>query len=427
MYFIEQVKSRAILDSRGNPTVETDIILKNIHARAAVPSGASIGTYEALELRDGENAFHGMGVDKAVQNVNEILGPKLIGKDVRNQEELDSLMCTLDGTHRKLRLGANAILSCSLAIARAAAAAMKIPLYQYIGRLTKNKSNLLPVPAMNVINGGRHADNNLDFQEHKIFPIGAKSFKESIQMGVEIYFELKKLLKDRYGPASINIGDEGGFASPLNDPSEPLDLIVDAIDICGYSKKIKIGLDCAASEFFDNDKLKYVLNGNRYSTDELVDFYVELVSKYPIVSIEDPFNEDDWNGFKDITEKMGNKVQIVGDDLFVTNMQRLQKGIETKACNCLLLKVNQIGSLTEAFNASKLAFDNGYGVMVSHRSGETEDTFISDLVVGIHAGQIKSGAPARSDRTSKYNQLLRIEEELGKNAKFAGKDFMHPK
>lgn len=427
MYFIKKVKSRAILDSRGNPTVETDIILENVHARAAVPSGASVGTYEALELRDGENAFHGMGVNKAVQYVNKILGPKLIGKDVRNQEELDSLMCTLDGTHRKSRLGANAILSCSLAIARAAATALKIPLFKYIGQLTKNKSNLLPVPAMNVINGGRHAGNNLDIQEHMVLPIGAKSLKESIQMGVEVYFELKKLLKDRFGPASVNVGDEGGFASPLNDPSEPLDLIVDAIDTCGYSKKIKLGLDCAASEFFDNDKQKYILNGNKYSTDELVDFYVDLVSKYPIVSIEDPFNEDDWDGFKYITRKMGNKVQIVGDDLFVTNIQRLQKGIETKACNCLLLKVNQIGTVTEAFNASKLAFDNGYGVMVSHRSGETEDTFIADLVVGIHAGQIKSGAPARSDRTSKYNQLLRIEEELGKNAKFTGKDFMHPK
>jgi len=409
-----------ILDSRGNPTVETDIILKKVIGRAAVPSGASVGSYEVLELRDGGPAFHGMGVEKAVQNVNKIIGPKLIGKDVRDQKELDLLMCKLDGTIRKVRLGANAILSCSMAIAGAAAAAMNVPLYVYIGKFTNNKSNLLPVPSMNVINGGRHADNNLDIQEHMILPIGAKSFKESIRMGSEIYFELKKLLKQRHGASSINVGDEGGFAAPFSEPSEPLNFIIKAIEELGYAGKIKLGLDCAASEFFNKKKKKYTINGKQYTSDKLVDFYIDLVSKYPLISIEDPFEEDDWEGFVNLTKKLGNKIQIVGDDLFVTNIDRLQKGINFGACNCLLLKVNQIGSVTEAWNACKLAYDNDYKVMVSHRSGETEDSFIADLVVGIHAGQIKSGAPARSDRTAKYNQLLRIEEELGSKAIFAG-------
>ena len=423
MYTIKNVKGRSILDSRGNPTIETDILLNNAFGRAAVPSGASVGTYEALELRDGDSAYHGKGVDKAVKNINEILGPKLIGQDVRNQEELDSLLIKTDGTSRKSRLGANAILSCSLAFARAAAAAKEIPLYEYIGQLTENKNYVLPVPAMNVINGGVHADNDLDVQEHMILPIGAKSFKESMQMCSEIYFELKKLLKKSYGLASINIGDEGGFAPMISKPSAALEIILDAIAECGYSGKIKLGLDCAASEFYNKDQEIYTLNKKTYTPSELIDYYTELVSKYPIISIEDPFSEDDWDGFKSITKKLGNNVQIIGDDLFVTNMERLQHGIDIKACNCLLLKVNQIGTLYESFAASKMAFDNGYGVMVSHRSGETEDTFISDLVVGLCTGQIKSGAPARSDRTAKYNQLLRIEEELGSKAKYAGNNF----
>ncbi len=426
MFTIENVKSRLILDSRGNPTVETDVYLKNHSGRAAVPSGASIGTYEALELRDGGSGFHGMGVENAVKNVNEVIGPKLVGKDVRNQEELDLMMCKLDGTLRKLRLGANAILSCSMAITCAAAAAQNIPIFRYIGNLTKNKSTILPVPGMNVINGGVHADNDLDIQEHMILPTGAKSFKESVQMGSEIYFELKKILKKHLGSANINVGDEGGFAAPLSEPDEPLEFIVKAIDELGYTGKIKLGLDCAASEFFNQEKKSYTINKKQYSSDELIDFYTDLALKFPIISIEDPFAEDDWDGFKGITEKLGSSIQIVGDDLFVTNMDRLLRGVALNACNCLLLKLNQIGSVTEACNASKLAFENDYGVMVSHRSGETEDTFIADLVVGINAGQIKSGAPARSDRTAKYNQLLRIEEELGSEAKYAGEDFRKP-
>lgn len=427
MYTIKSVKSRAIIDSRGNPTVETDVILETNYGRAAVPSGASVGTHEALELRDNSSSFHGKGVENAVKNVNEVIGPKLIGRDVRNQEELDSFMIALDGTERKERLGANAILSCSLAIARAAARIQNVSLFKYIGQLTKNKSNILPVPSMNVINGGQHAGNTLDIQEHMILPIGAGSIKESVQMGSEVYFELKKILKDKYGPGSINVGDEGGFAPPLSEPTEPLELIVNAINACGYDNKIKLGLDCAASEFYNIDENVYRINNKNYSSSELLDLYQELVSKYPIISIEDPFAEDDWEGFKAMTEKLGDKIQIIGDDLFVTNMGRLQKGINIGACNCLLLKVNQIGSLTESFQAAKLSFDNNYGVMVSHRSGETEDNFISDLVVGLCTGQIKSGAPARSDRTAKYNQLIRIEEELEAEAVFIGEKFMHPK
>ncbi len=417
------VRGRSIIDSRGNPTVETDIILKNAMGRAAVPSGASVGTYEALELRDGGSAFHGLGVNNAVRNVNEIIRPKLIGKDIRKQKELDSFLCKLDGTLRKIRLGANTILSCSMAITSAAAASKKMPLFRYIGQLTDNKANLLPVPAMNVINGGIHADNDLDIQEHMILPVGAKSFKESTQMGIEIYFELRNLLKEYYGSANINVGDEGGFAPPLSDPAEPLDFIVNAIQECGYTGKVKLALDCAATEFFDSSKKLYRLKGKDYTSYELIDVYADLIAKYPIISVEDPFAEDDWDGFKEFTNKFGKKIQIIGDDLFVTNIDRLKRGVDTGACNCLLLKLNQIGTVTESFQAYKLASDHDYSVMVSHRSGETEDHFIADLVVGICSGQIKAGAPARSDRTAKYNQLIRIEEELGDEARFAGDTF----
>jgi enolase len=399
MFKIKRITSRAILDSRGNPTVETDVFLKNACGRAAVPSGASVGTYEALELRDKNKQYHGMGVDKAVKNVKEIIAPKLVNNDIQDQEELDALLCKLDGTVRKVHLGANAILSCSMAFAVAAAANQKIPLYEYIGKMTKHKFNILPVPAMNVINGGRHADNDIDIQEHMILPLGAKSFREAMRMGSEVYFLLKKLLRSRHGKASINVGDEGGFAPPLSDPNEPLEIIEEAIGEMGYNDKIKIGLDCAASEFYNKDKKVYSINKKNYTNGELVDFYSDLVSKYSIISLEDPFAEDDWEGFINITKKLGRKIQVVGDDLFVTNMQRLQKGISTEAGN------------------------NNYGVMVSHRSGETEDTFIADLVVGLKAGQIKSGAPARSDRTAKYNQLLRIEEGLDSKAVYAGKNF----
>ncbi len=427
MFEIKDVKARSILDSRGNPTVETDIILKNSIGRAAVPAGASKGTYEAVEIHDGGKAFHGHGVETAVRNVNEIFRPKLIGADCRNQEELDNLMCKLDGTLRKLRLGANAILSCSMAIACAAANAEKIPIFEYIGKLNKEKPHNLPVPSMNVINGGVHADNNLDIQEHMILPIGAKTLKESIQMGSEVYFQLKKLLKHRFGTSSINVGDEGGFAPPLSESTEALEFIINAIDEYGYNGKIKLGLDCAGTGFYNKLKKRYLLNKQEYSNGELIDYYTDLISKYPVISIEDPLSEDDWDGFIEMTKKMGDKIQIIGDDLFVTNIDRLKRGIELGACNCLLLKLNQIGTLTESFQASDLAFNNRYGVMVSHRSGETEDTFISDLAVGINSGQIKAGAPARSDRTAKYNQLLRIEEILGKKAKYTGVNFRKPK
>jgi enolase len=307
-----------------------------------------------------------------------------------------------------------------MAIPVAAAKVKSVPLFKYIAEMTQNKPNLLPVPSMNVINGGQHADNNLDIQEHMILPVGAESFKDSVRMGSEVYFELKRLLKERYGAASINVGDEGGFAPPIAEANEALDVILDAIQNMNYTGKIKLGLDCAASEFYNKENNLYTINKTDYTSDQLIDYYGDLIQNYPIISIEDPFDEDDWVGFSKFTERFGDKVQIVGDDLFVTNVERLKKGIDTHACNCLLLKVNQIGSVTEANNASKLAFTNGYKVMVSHRSGETEDSFIADLVVGLAAGQIKSGAPARSDRTAKYNQLLRIEEELGDDALYAG-------
>jgi enolase len=420
---IEDIKARMILDSRGNPTVETDVFLDNIMGRAAVPSGASTGTYEAVELRDGDSAFHGKGVGSAIANVNSEIRAQLLGQDVSEQSKIDNLLCSLDGTDRKSRLGANAILSCSMAIAVAAAKAQNIPLYKHIGKLTDHDANILPVPSMNVINGGAHAGNKLDIQEHMILPIGAASFKDSVRMCSEVYFQLKTILKKSYGSSSINVGDEGGFAPPFNVPIEPLEFIIKAIEEVGYTDKIKLGLDCAASEFYDTDNKVYELDSKKYTNSELIDFYLELASKYPIISIEDPLAEDDWDGFVEITDKLGGKLQIIGDDLFVTNMDRLKHGIEMNACNCLLLKLNQIGSVTESFSAAKMAFDNNYSVMVSHRSGETEDNFIADLVVGICSGQIKSGAPARSDRTAKYNQLLRIEEELGSSAKYAGKDF----
>jgi enolase len=310
-----------------------------------------------------------------------------------------------------------------MAIAVTSAKVQKITLFEYIGDITGNEATILPVPSMNVINGGAHAGNKLDIQEHMILPIGARSFSESVQMGSEVYFQLKTILKKDYGPSSINVGDEGGFAPPFNEPNEPIETIIRAIEELGYGGEIQLGLDCAASEFYDPKKQVYKLNEKRYTSTELIDFYSELTSRYPIISIEDPFAEDDWNGFVEMTKKLGDKIQVIGDDLFVTNIGRLQNGIDQGACNCLLLKLNQIGSVTESFSAAKLAYDNNYNVMVSHRSGETEDNFIADLVVGIAAGQIKSGAPARSDRTAKYNQLLRIEGMLGSKAKYAGREF----
>jgi enolase len=376
-----------------------------------------------VELRDGDSAFHGKGVAAAIKNVNLEIRSKLIGKDVREQNDIDQLLCSLDGTDRKSRLGANAILSCSMAIAVAAAKTQNLPLYKYIGKMTNHEASMLPVPSMNVINGGAHAGNKLDIQEHMILPIGATTFKESVRMCSEVYFQLKNILKKSYGSSSINVGDEGGFAPPFNVPTEPLDFIIKAIEEVGYDDKIKLGLDCAANEFYNAQKKNYILDDKTYTNTELIDFYSELASTYPIISIEDPLAEDDWDGFVEMTDKLGAIIQIIGDDLFVTNMERLKHGIDINACNCLLLKLNQIGSVTESFSAAKMAYENNYNVMVSHRSGETEDNFIADLVVGIGSGQIKSGAPARSDRTAKYNQLLRIEEDLGSSAKYAGKEF----
>jgi enolase len=418
MFEIEDVLARQILDSRGNPTIEVEICTGNGTGRASVPSGASKGKLEALELRDNEESYHGKSVNKAIRNVKNTISPNLKGMDVREQRSIDELMIKLDGTENKERLGANALLACSLAAAKTAADGLCLPLYQYLGGVA---SCVLPVPALNVINGGEHAGNALDIQEHMILPIGVKSFSKAIQAGSEVYQELKQLIKKKYGINAINVGDEGGFAPPMKGYNEPFDLLVKVLEETGYDNEIKIGVDAAASTFYKNGK--YSISKKNYSTEELVDFYKELAGEYPIISIEDGFAEEDWKGFRTITEEIGKEIQIVGDDLFVTNIKRLRKGVEMGACNALLLKVNQIGTLSEAIDAAQYAFRNKYGVMVSHRSGETEDSFIADLVVGLNCGQIKSGAPARSERCAKYNQLLRIEEQLGKQGKYAGKNF----
>lgn len=413
---ITKVHAREILDSRGNPTIEVDVHTENSSGRFAVPSGASTGTYEAVELRDGGNRYKGKGVLKAVENVNKKIAKEVIGLDATEQEKLDNLMIGLDGTKNKGNLGANAILGVSIASCKAAAASLGKPVYSYLGK----PPFYLPVPSMNVINGGQHAGNALNIQEHMIMPTGAKTFAEAVRMCSETYHTLKKIIKDKYGPLSTNVGDEGGFAPDMKGYEEPFEAITKAIDGCGYSGKIKIAIDPAASTFFEDGK--YTISGKSYTSAELVDFYRGLTEKYPLISIEDGFAEEDWEGFSMVTKELKG-TQIIGDDLFVTNPERIQKGIDTKAANCLLLKVNQIGTLTESIAAANLSFRNGWGVMVSHRSGETEDPFIADLVVGLGTKQIKTGAPCRSDRTSKYNQLMRIEEELGKDAKYAGENF----
>lgn len=405
---ILKIKARQVFDSRGNPTVEAEVLTDKGLFRAIVPSGASTGSHEALELRDNEKDYHGKGVLKAVSNVNEIIAPKLLGLNPVNQNEIDRIMIQLDETDNKSKLGANAILSVSLAVCRAGAAEKGKPLYKHISELS-NREIGLPVPFFNVINGGKHAGNNLDFQEFMIAPVKAKSFSEAMKMGTEIYHTLKQIIKEKYGKNAINVGDEGGFAPPLNNNEEPLKLLVEAIELSGYTGKVKIAMDAAASEFFDGQY--YVLNGKKLTAEELIEFYEKLVEKYPIISIEDPLSEDDWEHFVEITTRLSDKVQIVGDDLLVTNPKRIRKAVELKACNALLLKVNQIGTLSEAIEAAKLALHNGFNVMVSHRSGESEDSFIADLAVGLGTGQIKSGAPCRSERLSKYNQLLRIEED----------------
>lgn len=413
---IHALKAREILDSRGNPTVEADVLTNDGIFRAAVPSGASTGQHEALELRDKEKRYRGKGVLKAVNNVKTILAQKLKGLDCTQQHEIDTQMIDLAGEN-KAHLGANAVLAVSMACCRAATHAKQQPLYQYLGDLAKTKPAVLPIPQMNVINGGAHAGLENDVQEHMIMPVGAKSFHEALQMGTEVYHELKSLLKKKFGARATLIADEGGFVPPLNTVTERLDLILSAIDQVGYGSKVKLALDCAASEFYSTNK--YTLGKKGYSVDELIDYYADLIATYPIVSLEDGLAEDDWQGWQALTKKIGKKVQIVGDDNLVTNPERIKKAIATNACNALLLKVNQIGTVTETIHAAALAQKNNWKVVVSHRSGETEDSFIADLVVALNAGQSKFGAPARSDRNAKYNQLLRIEEELGKKARYA--------
>ena len=415
---IQKIKARQVLDSRGNPTVEAEASCNCCTARAMVPSGASTGSNEAIELRDNENAYFGKSVRKAVMNVNEKIAPKLQGMQVDRQRELDNAMIELDGTENKSVLGANAIVAVSMACARLAAMCNKKPLYLYLNELAGHRKLTLPVPQFNVINGGAHAGNNLDIQEHHVIPVGAKSFSEALQMGAECYHTLKGILKKKYGPDAINVGDEGGFAPSMAKLEEAFEMMVKAIKEAGYEKEVKIGIDSASSEFHKGNK--YIIEGHKLSTDQLIEMYSLLVDNYPVISIEDGCSENDWQGWTKLNEKLGSKIDIIGDDILVTNPKLIKEAIEKKACNSLLLKVNQIGSVSEAIDAAKLAFENNWKVFVSHRSGETEDSFIADLVVGLGAEFSKFGAPARSDRNAKYNQLLRIEEELGSDAVFAG-------
>ena len=417
---IQKVVAREILDSRGNPTVEVDVVLRNgALGRAAVPSGASTGEHEAVELRDGGKRYKGKGVRKAVANVNTIIGPKLRGRDVRQQETIDRLLLDLDGTPTKKRLGANALLGVSLAVARAAAVAAGEPLYRYLGGA---KAVTLPVPMMNILNGGAHADSSVDLQEFMVVPVGATSFAEALRMGTEVFHTLKGVLHDRgLGTA---VGDEGGFAPNLPSNRDAVELIMQAIERAGFKpgKQIAIALDPATSELFDDGVYVFKKSdGSRKTAAEMGDFWADWVSRYPIVSIEDGLAEDDWEGWQALTARLGKKVQLVGDDLFVTNARRLGQGIETRVGNSILIKLNQIGTLTETLETIALAREAGYTTVISHRSGETEDSTISDLAVATNAGQIKTGSPCRGERTAKYNQLLRIEEMLGKRAVYPGK------
>ena len=418
MFSIKNVHARQIMDSRGNPTIECDITLDGgAFGRAAVPSGASTGSFEALELRDGGNAYMGKGVSSAVKNVNEIIAREIIGMDASNQTELDEKMIALDGTPNKGKLGANAILAVSLAAAHAVAHQKNIPLYKYIAEIYGNANpNVLPRPMMNIINGGAHADNGLDAQEFMIIPNGAKSESDAIRMGSEIFHNLKKILKQDGN--STNVGDEGGFAPSFHSCAQALDTIISAINAAGYTpgRDVSIGLDVASSEFYSDGMYKF--EGQTLTADQMIEFYADLIEKYPIISIEDALAEEDWENWKKLTAKIGEKCQLVGDDLFVTNPERLKKGIDNGVANAILIKVNQIGSLTETLRAIKMAQNAKYGVVISHRSGETEDTTIADLAVATNAGQIKTGSMSRTDRMAKYNQLLRIEEELDNNAKY---------
>ncbi len=417
MSIIAAVGAREILDSRGNPTVEVEVLLEDgAFGRAAVPSGASTGAFEAVELRDGGKRYLGKGVQKAVDAVGDTIAGAVVGLDADDQRLLDQVMLDLDGTDNKAKLGANAILGVSLATAKAAAESAGLPLFRYVGG---PNAHLLPVPMMNILNGGSHADSNVDVQEFMIAPIGAATFREALQQGAEVYHALKSVLKKK--GLSTGLGDEGGFAPNLDSNRAALDLIAEAVKAAGFTlgKDIALAMDVAASEF--HDKGKYTFEGKKLKSDDMVAYYTELVAAYPIVSIEDPLDEEDWDGWKAITDSLGAKTQIVGDDLFVTNVERLQRGIDGGQANAMLVKVNQIGSLTETLDAVELAHRAGFRNMMSHRSGETEDTTIADLAVATNCGQIKTGAPARSDRVAKYNQLLRIEDELGDAARYAGR------
>lgn len=419
---IVKIVGRQILDSRGNPTVEVDVFTSNgIMGRAAVPSGASTGIHEAVELRDGDKSVYlGKGVLKAVNNVNTLISDLLIGKSIFDQKAIDSAMCELDGTENKSNLGANAILGTSLAVARAAAQEAGLPLYQYIGGVG---AVTMPVPMMNILNGGSHADNLIDIQEFMVMPFGASSFSEGLRWGTEIFHHLKSVLKER--GMSTNVGDEGGFAPNLGSNEEAIQVVLEAIEKAGFKagKDVFIALDAASSEFYKNGKYIFESTGEERTSEEMVQFWVDWSNKYPIISIEDGLAEDDWSGWKLLTEAIGNKVQLVGDDLFVTNTKRLLRGIDVNTANSILVKVNQIGSLTETIEAVQMATRNGYTSVMSHRSGETEDNTIADLAVALNCGQIKTGSASRSDRMSKYNQLLRIEEQLGNTAVYPGKTF----
>lgn len=424
MLLIEDIIAREILDSRGNPTIEVDVILEDgTYGRAAIPSGASTGTQEAVELRDGDKSrYLGKGVQKAVQNVNEIIADNIVGLDPYDQVKIDNILIELDGTENKSNLGANAILGVSLAVAKAAANSLGMPLYRYIGG---TNAKILPVPMMNIINGGKHADNNVDFQEFMIMPVGASKFSDALRMGAEVFHNLKSVLKKKgYNTA---VGDEGGFAPNLKSNEEAIEVILEAIQLAGYKpgKDVAIALDPAASEFFDEKKKKYVFSksdGSELTPEQMVDYWANWIEKYPIISLEDGMSELDWDGWKLLTDKLGDKIQLVGDDIFVTNPEILSKGIERGIANSILIKLNQIGTLTETLDTIELAKRAGYTAVISHRSGETEDTTIADLAVATNTGMIKTGSASRTDRLAKYNQLLRIEEELDTSAIFLGID-----
>jgi len=418
---ITGLKAREIIDCRGTPTVQVDVWVDGVlRGRADVPCGRSAGSYEAFELRDGGARYNGLGVLKAVKNVNEVIAPEIVGMKVTDQKKLDRLLIELDGTKQKKNLGANAILGASLSVAKAAAGSLNLPLYQYLNL----NACVLPVPMMNLVNGGKLASNDLDFQEFIIMPVGAESFAQALQITVEINTILGRIILEKYGKLALNVGDEGGYVPPMTKIKEPFEVLTKAVAEAGWEDKIVYGLDVAATHLYDKEKGRYTREGKELTTEDMFSLYKQLVATYPIASIEDPLQEDDYDGFARLTKELG--IQIVGDDLFVTNTERLKKGVEMDAANALLWKYNQVGTLSEALDAAQMASRNGYGVVVSERSGETEDYTIADCVVGLNAGQIKTGAPVRSERTSKYNQLLRIEEELGNTARYAGRNFRRP-